>query len=223
MTNHFFALVARDVSLAFRAGGGAAQTVVFFALLVLIFALAVGPERDLLARIAAPILWTGALLATLVSLDRVFQADYEDGSLDVILETSDLLEISVLAKALAHWLTACLPLIVAAPLLGVLLNLPGEAFQPLIVSLLAGTPALSLIGSVAAALALSLRRASILVSLLAAPLFAPTLIFGLATANAGAVGAASVAPSLMLLAAATLFSLIVSPLAAAAAIRFNMR
>lgn len=218
----FAAIVSRDMVLGFRAGGGALQTAIFFALTALIFALAIGPDADRLPAVAAPILWSGALLSALISLDRIFQADFEDGSLDVLVETSDLLEMTVLAKALAHWLSACLPLIVVSPALGILLNLPPEGYWPLIGSLAVGTPALSLIGAVAAALTLAMRRANILISMLAAPLYAPVLIFGVAAAEAGLRGDTSYAPAMLFLGASTLFSLIVAPLAAAAAIRFNM-
>lgn len=218
----FTAIVARDVALGFKAGGGAMQTAMFFALVALIFALAAGPEPQLLSRLAAPVLWTGALLSALVSTDRIFQADYEDGSLDVLVETTDSLELRVLAKALAHWLSACLPLVVATPVFGILLNLPASGYGPLLASLLVGTPALSLIGALAAALTLTLRRASVLVSILAAPLFAPALIFGVGAAEAGATGSPGFLPALLFLAAASIFSLIFAPLAGAAAIRFNL-
>lgn len=218
----FAAIVGRDMTLGFRAGGGALQTAIFFALAALIFALAIGPDPDRLPTLAVPILWAGALLSALISLDRIFQADFEDGSLDVLVETSDLLEATVLAKALAHWLSACLPLIIITPLLGLLLNLPADGYMPLAASLLIGTPALSLVGSIAAALTLAMRRASILVTMLAAPLYAPVLIFGVSAAEAGAAGTPAFAPSLLFLAAITLFSIVIAPLAAASAIRFNM-
>ena len=214
--------IRRDVTLAFRAGGGAPLGVVFFALVALIFAFAVGADRALIARLAAPILWTAALLSTLVSLDRIFQADAEDGALDVMLETSDSLALAVLGKAIAHWLTAVLPLLLATPILAVLLNLPAQGFAPILLSLAVGTPGLSLVSSLAAALTLSLKRSAVLAAVLAAPLFAPILIFGAGAAEAGLAGAASYPASLLLLGAATLFSLIVAPLAGAAAIRFNL-
>jgi heme exporter protein B len=178
---------------------------------------AIGPDAERLSPLAAAILWAGALLSTLISLDRVFQADFEDGSLDVVIETADILELSVLAKAAAHWLSSCLPLIIAAPVIGLLLSLPAEAYRALAVSLLIGTPALSLIGAIAAALTLALRRANILVAILAAPLYAPVLIFGV-----GAASDTGFAAPLLYLAALTLLSIVVAPLAAAAAIRFNM-
>lgn len=218
----FFAVIARDVALGFRAGGGAVQTALFFALTLLVFAIAVGPDAALLSRIAAPALWAAALLSALVSLDRIFQADFEDGSLDVLIETADLLEMRVLAKAIAHWLSACLPLVAATPLLALLFSLPAAGYWPLLAALLIGTPALSLIGAISAAVTLSMRRAGVLVSILTVPLYAPTLIFGVAAAKAGAEAAPDFAPSMMFLAAITIFSFILAPLAGAAAIRFNM-
>jgi heme exporter protein B len=219
----FVAIVSRDVALALRAGGGSVQAALFFALAVLVFALAVGPDLKALAGLAAPVLWTAALLSTLVSLDRVFQADFEDGSLDVMVETVDLLELVVLAKAVAHWLTSALPLIIAAPVLALLLNLPPEGYGPLLLSLAIGTPALSLIGALGAALTLGMRRAGVLVSILVAPLYAPALIFGVGAAKGGLEGAPIYGPSLLLLGATTLFAAAIAPLAGAAAIRFNMR
>ena len=220
--NAFVAIISRDVALGFRAGGGAMQAAMFFALIVLVFALAIGPEPARLATLAAPILWAGALLSALVSLDRIFQADFEDGSLDVLVETAELPELRVLAKAAAHWLSSLLPLIVAAPLFALLLNLPAAGYGPLLLSLLIGTPAGSREARRAAALTLALRRASILVSILAAPLYAPVLIFGVGAAEAGAAASPSFGPTLLLLAASSLFTLVFAPLAGAAAIRFNM-
>lgn len=220
--NGFFALIARDLLLAYRAGGNAMLGVVFFSLVVLIFAFAIGADRDLIGRLAAPILWTAALLAALVSLDHIFQADAEDGALDVMVETSDSLALAVLAKAAAHWLTSALPLLIATPILGLLLNLPTQGYAPLVASLAIGTPGLSLIGALSAALTLSLKRSGVLAAALAAPLFSPILIFGAGAAEAGLSGSPSYPAILMLLGAATLFSLFVAPLAGAAAIRFNL-
>lgn len=218
----FAAIVGRDVLVAIRSGGGTLQGVLFFALAALVFALAVGPDIALLSRLSGAILWTAALLATLVSLERVFQADAEDGGLDVLVETADPLEIAFLAKALAHWLTTGLPLLVAAPVIGLFLNLPARAYAPLILSLLVGTPALSLVGALGGALAISLRRGGVLVAILVAPLYAPVLIFGTAAAGAGSLANPAFLPALMFLAAVTMFSLIVAPFAGAAAIRFNL-
>jgi len=218
----FLAIISRDVALGFRAGGGALLAAMFFALMILMFALAVGPDKALLSVVAAPILWAAALLAALVSFDRIFQADYEDGTLDTLVETADMLEMRVLAKALAHWIATCLPLIVLTPLLALMLNLPGGGFGPLIVSLLIGTPALSLIGALTAALTVTLRRANILVTVLAAPLFTPILIFGVAAAKTTTFADAAFTPAILLLSASALFSLIVAPLGGAAAIRANL-
>lgn len=212
----FAGLVARDVRLALRSGG-AAQPAVFFALSILIFALAVGPDRARLADLAAPALWASATLAALMSLERLFQADFEDGSLETIAETVSPLLVAMLAKATAHWLTTGLPLLLATPALGLLLNLPADRFGPLALSLAIGTPALSLIGMAGAALTVALRRASLLIAVLAAPSYAPVLIFGV---GAAADGAGS--PAMLLLAATGLIALLVGPLAAAAAIRLNL-
>ncbi len=217
----FAAIVARDLRLAFRAGGGAVQAVMFFALTIIIFALAAGPDRARLAALAVPAIWTGALLAAMLSFDRLFQEDQEDGALDALLETADPLALTVIAKAVAHWLSTLLPLIAASPLLALLLNLPGEAFGPLVLSLAAGTPALSLLGALASAITLSLKRASVLMTILTAPLLTPIVIFGVAAANAGADGDPRFGPTLMILAAFSLFACVFAPLAAAAAIRFN--
>lgn len=216
------AIARRDVALAFRAGGGALQSAFFFALAALVFALAIGPDPAALARLAAPVLWAIALLASLVSLDRLFEADFEDGSLDAIVETADILELAVVAKALAHWATSSLPVILAAPLIAVLLNLPAAGHGPLVLSLLLGTPALSFFGAIGAAVAVGLRRASVLVAILAVPLFAPTLIFGAGAASAALAGSPEALPSFLILAAITLASAVIGPIAAAAAIRFNM-
>jgi heme exporter protein B len=216
------AIAGRDIALAFRAGGGAMQVVLFFALAALVFALAIGPDPTALRGLAAPILWTLALLAALVSLDRLFESDFEDGSLDALVETGDPLELSILAKACAHWTSALLPVVAATPLIAILLNLPANALQPLLLSLVIGTPALSLIGAIAAAVAVGLRRAGVLVAVLSAPLYAPTLIFGVSAAGAGAEASPAALPSFLILAAITLLAAIIGPIAGAAAIRFNM-
>lgn len=218
----FLAHIDRDIRIAYRAGGGALLGAMFFALVAVVFAFSVGADRARLAGLAAPIVWTAALLATLVSLDRLFQADAEDGALEIMVETADSLALAVLAKSIAHWLTAAAPLIAATPLLALLLNLPQAGLGPLMVSLAIGTPGLSLIGALSAALTLSLKRAGFLAALLAAPLYTPVLIFGVGAANAGATAADNYGAILMLLGAATLFSLAVAPLAGAAAIRSNL-
>jgi len=216
----FFAIVERDVR-AFRAGGSGLQAVAFFALTGVLFVFAIGPDEGLLERIAAPVLWTGALLATLISLDQIFRADLEDGSLDVFLEATDFMVGVTLAKAFAHWLITAFPLIIAAPLLAVLLNISWAALSPLLISLLIGTPGLSLIGVFAAALAVSLPRAGMLMAMIVSPLYIPFLIFGAGAASAGAIGAPQYGTNLMLLAAAVLFALLVSPIASAGALRLG--
>lgn len=216
------AIVTRDLRLAFRAGGGALQAVTFFALTIVLFALAIGPDLPLISKIAVPVLWTGALLSTQISLDRIYRADREDGSLDVLIETNDTLFLTALAKALAHWISTTLPLIIATPVLGILLNLDPALMAPLLLSLLIGTPGLSLIGSFAAALTVSLPRAHVLISIIVSPLYVPILIFGASAAIAGGAGDPQFSANMMLLAASTLFAAIISPLASAFALRSNM-
>jgi len=216
------AIFVRDVRLAFRAGGGATQTLVFFALTIVLYGLAVGPERRLLAEIAAPAIWISALLSALLSLDRILQSDFEDGSLEVLVQRTPTLPLLVLVKAAAHWATASAPLIAAAPLAGLLLALPPDGYLPLAASLAVGSPALSLIGALGAALTFPLRRAGVLMTLLTGPLFAPVVIFGVAAAETGADSGATYAASLLFLAAGSLISLLIAPLAGAAAIRFNL-
>src|SRR5579864_7310033 len=176
----FRLLVARDLRLALRQGGDAAMVVAFFVLTVILFPFGVGPEPELLARIAPGILWVTALLAALLSLERLFQADYEDGSLEALSLMPLPLEAQVLAKCLAHWLVTGLPLALVAPLLALLLQLDSAGYPVLVASLLLGTPTLSLIGAVGASLSLGARRGGVLLSLLVLPLYIPILIFGVA-------------------------------------------
>ncbi|MEO1292369.1 MAG: heme exporter protein CcmB [Pseudomonadota bacterium] len=212
----------RDLRLAFRIGGGAGQSVAFFLLAVSLLAFGVGGESDLLRGIAPGALWVFALLACLLSLDRMFQADLEDGSLDGLLLMSSPLELTVLAKAAAHWVTTAAPLILAAPVLGAMLNLAPEAYGTLVVSLIVGTPALSLIGAIGAALTVGVRRGGLLLSLLVLPLYIPTLITG-SLAVRQAAGGLEVLPYLGLLGGITLGCFALSPLASAAALRVNLR
>ncbi|MEM8770672.1 MAG: heme exporter protein CcmB [Pseudomonadota bacterium] len=218
----FLALIRRDVALAFRADGGALQAASFFALIIILFALAIGPDLKLMSAIAAPVLWTGGLLATQISLEQIYRPDKEDGSLDMLVETNGALAGVAVAKALAHWLSTGLLLIAATPLLAFLLNIELTALGPLMLALLVGTPGLSLIGSFASALTASLPRAGLLIAIIVSPLYAPFLIFGAGAAAAGAAGDAQFLPNLMLLGAASLFAAAVSPLASAAALRFNL-
>jgi heme exporter protein B len=214
-----FALIRRDLMIASRIGGGAELGVVFFLTLTAIVPFAIGPDQNLLGRLAPAVLWIAALLATLFGLDRLFQADEEEGVLDQFLLSDTPLELIVLAKCIAHWLTTGLVLSLAAPLLGLMLNLPVEAMLPLVATLLVGTPAITLIGAVGAAVTVSLRRGGLLMAILVLPLAVPTLIFGVAAANAAIVGPTPFGTPFLLLLATSLVALVVCPLAAAAAIR----
>ena len=216
------ALFLRDLRLAVRAGGGFGLGLGFFLILAVLVPLGVGPEPEVLGRIAPGILWVGALLACLLSLDRIFALDWEDGSLDLLATAPIPLEGVVTAKAAAHWVTTGLPLTLAAPILGILLNLPVEAFGWLLLSLALGTPALSVIGTFGAALTVGLRRGGLLLSLLVLPLYVPTLIYGAAVVTRGAAGLDTATP-LALLAGITLAAVALLPFASAAAIRINLR
>ncbi|GLS87348.1 heme exporter protein B [Cypionkella aquatica] len=216
------ALLIRDLRLAVRAGGGFGLGLAFFLLMAVIVPLGVGPEPALLARIAPGILWVGALLACLLSLDRIFALDYEDGSLDLLATAPMPLESVVAVKALAHWLVTGLPLVVVSPLMALLLQLDGAGYGWLLASLALGTPALSVIGAFGAALVVGVKRGGLLLSLLVLPLYLPTLIFGAEVVKRGAQGLA-VATPLALLGAITLGAAALLPFASAAAIRSNLR
>jgi len=211
-------MLLRDLRLAFRQGMDALMAVTFFIIAGALFPLGVGPEPGVLARIAGGVIWVNALLAVLLSLDRLFQQDYEDGSLDLLVLSPAPLEVTVIAKTTAHWLTTGLPLIAASPLLAVLLNLPAAAFPVLLAAMAVGTPSLSLIGAVGAALSLGARRGGVLMSLLVLPLYIPVLIFGVAAVDAAAMGL-SARPHLLLLGAILAAALPLAPWAAAAALR----
>jgi heme exporter protein B len=214
----FLALVGRDLRLALRQGSDAALVVAFFVLAVVLFPFGVGPEPQLLARIAAGVVWVTALLAALLSLDRLFQQDYEDGSLEVIALAPLPLEAAVLAKCLAHWLTTGLPLVAVAPALAGLLQLEAPGYLPLVLAMALGTPSLSLVGAVGAALSLGARRAGVLLSLLVLPLYIPVLIFGVAAVEQAVAGFA-IRPHLLILTAFLVAALLLAPWAAAAALR----
>ena len=216
------ALLLRDLKLAFRAGGGFGLGLAFFLIVTVMVPFSVGPQSQLLSTIAPGVLWLGALLACLLSLDRLLALDWEDGSLDLLATAPLPLESTVTIKALAHWLTTGLPLVLAAPVLGVLLNLPGPGYLWLVVSLLVGTPALSVIGTFGAALTVGLKRGGLLLSLLVLPLYVPTLIFGAEVARRGAIGMETQTPLLML-AGITAFSIALLPFASAAVLRVNLR
>ncbi|MBY6047104.1 heme exporter protein CcmB [Vannielia litorea] len=216
------ALLIRDIRLAVRAGGGFGLALAFFLIVVVLVPFAVGPQPDVLGEIAAGVLWLGALLACLLSLDRIFALDYEDGSLDLLASAPVPMEGVVAVKALAHWLTTGLPLVLAAPVLGVLLHLPGPGFVWLTVSLAVGTPALSVIGCFGAALTVGLKRGGLLLSLIVLPLYVPVLIFGAEVARRGAE-AFAVGTPLALLGGLAAGAVALLPFASAAAIRINLR
>ncbi len=216
------ALLSRDLALAVRAGGGFGLGLAFFLIVTVLVPFGVGPETALLARIAPGVLWIGALLACLLSLDRILALDWEDGSLDLLATAPLPMEGIVTVKALAHWITTGLPLVLAAPVLGVLLSLPVEGYLWVCLSLALGTPALSVIGTFGAALTVGLKRGGLLMSLLVLPLYVPTLIFGAEVARRGAEGLAVSAP-LAMLAGISCGVIAVLPFASAAVLRINLR
>ncbi len=216
--SRFLEIVRRDLRLALRQGSDSIMVVTFFVLTVVLFPFGIGPETGVLERVSAGVLWVTALLASLLSLDRLFQADYEDGSLELLVLTPTPLEIVVVAKVVAHWLTTGLPLLVAAPVLAVLLHMNADGFVTLLLTMLIGTPILSLIGGIGAALVLGARRGGVLLSLLILPLYVPVLIFGVGAIDA-AVGARDATPHLLILAGLLTVALPLSPWATAAALR----
>ncbi|HTS39053.1 MAG TPA: heme exporter protein CcmB [Xanthobacteraceae bacterium] len=216
------ALFMRDLRLAVRVGGGALIGVLFFVIVVILVPFAIGPDPNLLARIGPAILWLDALLASLLALDRLLAADYEDGSLDLILTGQSALELAVAAKAIAHWLTTGLPLIIATPLLGLFLNLEWRTSAAVALTLLAGTPALTFIGLIGAALSVALRRGGLLLPVLVLPLTVPVLIFGVAASNAAIVGPLPFGTPFTILCALTLLSSVVGVVAAATALRHGL-
>jgi heme exporter protein B len=215
-------LLVRDMRIAVRVGGGALMGALFFLIVVTMMPFAIGPDLKLLARIGPAILWLGALLASLLALDRLFATDYEDGSLDLLMTGSTPLELTVTVKAIAHWLTTCLPLVVIAPVLGLLLNIEMRAMGAVALTLLAGTPALTFIGLIGAALSVTLRRGGLLLAVLVLPLTVPVLIFGVAAANAAITDGAAFGPPFTILCALSLGSLVLGPFAAAAALRHGL-
>ncbi len=214
-------LVRRDLRLALKRGSDSVNVVVFFVLTITLFPFGVGPESEMLARIAPGVIWVAALLAAMLSLDLLFRVDHDDGSLEQLALAPLPLEVTVLAKCLAHWLTTGLPLVVAAPLLAVLLNMDAEGFTALVAAMLLGTPSLSLIGAIGAALTVSLRRGGVLISLLVLPLFIPVLIFGVGAVDAAVYGVAA-GSHLLVLGAMLLAALPLCPWASAAALRLAL-
>lgn len=217
--NALLALLIRDMRLSFRVGGGALIGAIFYFILVAMMPFAIGPDLNLLAKIGPAILWLGALLASLLALERLFANDHDDGSLDLLMMGAMPLELAVAAKAIAHWLTTALPLIVITPVLGLMLNVELSSMGWIALTLLAGTPALTFIGLIGAALAVTLRRGGLLLAVLVLPLTIPVLIFGVAAANAAITGPAPFGPPFTILCALSLASFVLGPIAAAAALR----
>ena len=212
------AILRRDLKLALRGGGDSIMAVVFFVLAAILFPFGVGPDPVVLTRIGTGIIWVTALLAAMLSVERIFLTDFEDGSLDLLALAPLPLEFVVAAKVLVHWLTTALPLLIAAPLLGLMFDLPRAAYPPLIAGLALGTPTLSLIGAIGAALALGARRGGVLLSLIVLPLYIPVLIFGVGMVDATLLGNDPGA-LMMILGAFLLAALALAPWATAAALR----
>jgi heme exporter protein B len=217
----FYTLLARDLSLAMREGSALGAALGFYLMVVAMLPLGLGPDMALLSRIAPGLLWLALLLAALLSLGRLFETDLEDGSLDVLATGPLPLEAVVVAKGLAHWLSTALPLTLLAPILGLMLNLEFAAYPPLLATMLIGTPAISFIGTIGAALTLRSRRGSLLIALLVLPLYVPTLVFGIG-AIASLLGPGGSEASLMILGAISLGALVLGPIAAAAALRAQL-
>jgi heme exporter protein B len=218
----FLALLGRDLRLAVHEGSAIGAALGFYLIVVAMLPLSVGPDLALLSRIAPGLLWLALLLSALLSLGRLFETDFEDGSLDIMATAPLPLEAVVAAKGLAHWLSTAVPLALLAPVLGVMLNLDLAAVPPLVATMLIGTPAISFIGTIGAALTLRSRRGGLLIALLVLPLYVPTLIFGISAINALLLGPAGGGASLLILAALSLASLVLAPIAAAAALRAQL-
>jgi len=221
MLKVFQVIVRRDLTLALRRRAQIVNPLVFFVIVVSLFPLGVGPEPNLLKTLAPGVIWVAALLAAMLSLEGMFHSDFEDGSLEQLLLTAHPVSLTVLAKVVAHWLVAGLPLIVLAPLLGVLLHLPGESIQVLVITLALGTPVLSLIGAIGVALTVGLRRGGVLLSLLVLPLYIPVLIFGAGAIDVASSGV-SASAHLFILGALLALALSLAPWAAAAALRISI-
>jgi len=216
-------LVRRDLLLAWREGGAVGVALGFYLVVVTLLPLAIGPDLNLLVRIGPGVLWVALLLSALLSLPRMFETDLEDGSLEVLATGPLPLEVVAAAKSLAHWLTTGVPLVVLTPLLGLFLNLGPDACGALVASMVVGTPAVSFIGAVGAALTLRARRGGPLLAFLMLPLFVPTLVFGIEAARGADLASGAFRPSFLILAAVSLAALVLAPLAAAAALRVQLR
>ncbi len=219
----FWRLVARDLTLAFRDGGAVGTALGFYLIVVTMLPLGLGPDLKLLSRIAPGMLWIALLLAALLSLGRIFEADDEDGTLDMLAGGPLPIEGVAAAKALAHWISTGIPLTLMTPLLGLLLNLDASAYLPLMATMAIGTPAISFLGAVGAALTLRARKSGLLVALLVLPLYIPTLIFGISAVSAILLDTGGYRAAISLLAAISLGSVVVGSLAAAAALRQQLQ
>ena len=216
------ALLQRDLILAVRAGGGFGLGMAFFLIVIILVPLGIGPDMVILSKVSIGVLWVSALLACVLSLDRIFSLDYDDGTLELLLTSPIPLEAVVTVKAFSHWITTGLPLVIISPILGLLLGLQGGDLKWVFISLLLGTPALSVIGAFGAALTVGIRRGGLLLSLLVLPLYVPTLIFG---ANVASKGLADISNSsaLLILTAVTLAAFSILPFASALVLRINLR
>jgi len=221
----FWAIVGQEVKLATRVGGGGGLAVFFFLVAITLIPLGIGPNMPLLAKIAPGILWVILLLSCLLTLDRLFQTDFEDGTLDQLMLSPLPLELLVLAKVVGHWLTTGLPLILASPLMALMLNLDPQHYPMLMLTMLVGSPALSLLGAIGAGLTVGIRRGGLLISLLVLPFYMPVLIFGVGALRAVLVSSSGdlALRNLALLGALSLLCLVLGPVAGAAGLRANLR
>jgi len=216
----FLALIARDIRLAYADGGAIGTALGFYLVVVALIPLGLGPDLNLLQRIAPGVLWVALLLSALLSMERIFQNDYEDGTLELLTTGPLPLEAVAAAKSLAHWIAAGIPLVLLSPLLGLLLNLEADAFGPLLLTMLAGTPAVSFMGSIGAALTCGIRRGGLLLALLLLPLYVPIIIFAVASVNAMSANYEGWTSPFSILCAMTLASMVLAPVASAAALRY---
>jgi heme exporter protein B len=221
--NGFLTLLKRDLALAVREGGALGTALGFYLIVVTLMPLGLGPDLNLLTRIAPGILWVALLLAALLSLPRIFEADHDDGSLDIVTLGGLPLELAAAAKALAHWISTGIPLALMAPVLGILLNLEARAYPLVVATMLAGTPAISFLGAIGAALTLRAQRGGLLLALLVLPLYVPTLIFGISAISSALLSPDGFLASFLILSAISLVSVALAPFAAAAALRVHMQ
>lgn len=221
--NGFMTLLKRDLALAVREGGALGTALGFYLIVVTLMPLGLGPDLNLLTRIAPGILWVALLLAALLSLPRIFEADHDDGSLDILTLGGLPLELAATAKALAHWISTGIPLALMAPVLGILLNLEARAYPLVVATMLAGTPAISFLGAIGAALTLRAQRGGLLLALLVLPLYVPTLIFGISAISSALLSPDGFLASFLILSAISLVSVALAPFAAAAALRVHMQ